>query len=119
MGNGNWGIAELFDGSESCTTGPDEYINRVVKVPGEGIVLDTVCYNLCGLHFRFSNDTAYNYDDSANVDNGSCEYVAATELPNFGDDAGEGASWVCSSTATLKAPTTTSSWKSTTPPGMW
>ena len=92
LGNGNWGIAELFDGSESCTTGPGEYINRVVQVPGESIVLDTVCYNLCeACAPGCTNDTACNYDDSANVDNGSCEYVAATELPNCGDDAGEGA----------------------------
>ncbi|MDC3397103.1 hypothetical protein OAW57_00245 [Flavobacteriales bacterium] len=91
LGNGNWGIAELFDGSESCTTGPGEYINRVVQVPGESIVLDTVCYNLCeACAPGCTNDTACNYDDSANVDNGSCEYVAATELPNCGDDAGEG-----------------------------
>ena len=92
LGNGDWGIAELFDGSESCTTGPGEYINRVVQVPGESIVLDTVCYNLCeACAPGCTNDTACNYDDSANVDNGSCEYVAATELPNCGDDAGEGA----------------------------
>jgi len=92
LGNGNWGIAEVFDGSESCTTGPGEYINRVVQVPGESIVLDTVCYNLCeACAPGCTNDTACNYDDSANVDNGSCEYVAATELPNCGDDAGEGA----------------------------
>ncbi|MGB1364697.1 MAG: hypothetical protein ACPG56_08770, partial [Flavobacteriales bacterium] len=91
LGNGNWGIAEVFDGSESCTTGPGEYINRVVQVPGESIVLDTVCYNLCeACAPGCTNDTACNYDDSANVDNGSCEYVAATELPNCGDDAGEG-----------------------------
>ena len=92
LGNGNWGIAEVFDGSESCTTGPGEYINRVVQVPGESIVLDTVCYNLCeACAPGCTNDTACNYDDSANVDNGSCEYVAATELPNCGDDAGESA----------------------------
>ncbi len=92
LGNGNWGTAEVFDGSESCTTGPGEYINRVVQVPGESIVLDTVCYNLCeACAPGCTNDTACNYDDSANVDNGSCEYVAATELPNCGDDAGEGA----------------------------
>ena len=92
LGNGNWGTAEVFDGSESCTTGPGEYINRVVQVPGESIVLDTVCYNLCeACAPGCTNDTACNYDDSANVDNGTCEYVAATELPNCGDDAGEGA----------------------------
>ena len=92
LGNGNWGIAEVFDGSESCTTGPGEYINRVVQVPGQSIVLDTVCYNLCeACAPGCTNDTACNYDDSANVDNGTCEYVAATELPNCGDDAGEDA----------------------------
>ena len=44
--NADWGLAESFNGSESCTTPPAEFVNRVVTVTGAAM-LDVVCYNSC------------------------------------------------------------------------
>ena len=41
-----WNAQEGFDGSESCTTAPAEYVNRAYEVAGEA-TLDVVCYNSC------------------------------------------------------------------------
>jgi hypothetical protein len=46
IGDCAWGGDEQFDGSESCTTAPAEFVNRVVDVTGPTIV-DMVCYNTC------------------------------------------------------------------------
>ncbi len=46
--DGDWDTAETFDGSESCTTAPGEYVNRLLIVEGsDPIVLDAICYNGC------------------------------------------------------------------------
>ena len=59
-------------------------MNRVVQVPGESIVLETVCYNLCeACNFGCTDGSlnpnggnlACNYSPEANVNDGSCEYV--------------------------------------------
>ena len=41
-----WNAQEGFDGSESCTTAPAEFVNRAYEVAGEA-TLDVVCYNSC------------------------------------------------------------------------
>ena len=46
IGDCAWGGDEQFDGSESCTTDPAEYVNRVVDVTGPTVVA-SVCYNSC------------------------------------------------------------------------
>ena len=46
IGDCAWGGDEQFDGSESCTTAPAEFVNRVVDVSGPTVV-DMVCYNTC------------------------------------------------------------------------
>ncbi len=100
--NADWGLAESFNGSESCTTPPAEFVNRVVTVTGAAM-LDVVCYNSCDAcptsgctdpaFLEFDPyagiddgscgtlvvegclyENATNYDPIANTDNGSCEF---------------------------------------------
>jgi len=83
LGNGDWGVAEVFDGSESCTTPPAEFVNRVILVEGP-TVADTVCYNTCeacpqGVEGCI-DETACNYNPLATEDDGSCLFSDATEF---------------------------------------
>ena len=100
--NADWGLAESFNGSESCTTPPAEFVNRLVTVEG-ATMLDVVCYNSCDAcptsgctdpaFFEFDPyagiddgscgtlvvegclyDNATNYNPIANTDDGSCEF---------------------------------------------
>jgi len=48
LAGGAWGTEEQFDGSESCTMPPGEFVNRIILVEGtDPIVLDPVCFNSC------------------------------------------------------------------------
>ncbi|MGB1363114.1 MAG: hypothetical protein ACPG56_00665 [Flavobacteriales bacterium] len=47
LGNGDWAQAEIFDGSEECTTAPAEFVNRVWDVAEGGTNPGVVCYNSC------------------------------------------------------------------------
>ena len=70
LGNADWGLAEMFDGTESCTTDPAEFVNRVVLVEGATTV-DTVCFNSCEACptdiAGCLDETACNYDESATI----------------------------------------------------
>ncbi|MGB1945112.1 MAG: hypothetical protein ACPHM0_05420, partial [Flavobacteriales bacterium] len=75
LGNADWALSEQFDGSESCTTAPGEYVNRVVEVTGHMIV-DTVCYNQCeDCVYGCMDEAACNYNADAVIDDASCEYI--------------------------------------------
>ena len=73
-----WDISEQFDGSESCTTAPGEYVNRVVNISG-ATTLPVVCWNSCDAcpAEGCTDDTACNYSADAGYDDGSCTYAAA------------------------------------------
>ena len=47
LGNGDWALAEQFDGSEACTLPPGEFVNRVWDVVEGGASPGVVCYNSC------------------------------------------------------------------------
>ncbi|MDG1673819.1 MAG: hypothetical protein P8H88_00075, partial [Flavobacteriales bacterium] len=70
LGNGDFAVAEAFDGTESCTTPPAEFVNRVVNVTGIA-TLDTVCYNSCEPCPQdvegCIDETACNYDEAATI----------------------------------------------------
>ena len=75
LGNADWGLSEQFDGSESCTTAPGEYVNRVVEVTGH-MTVDTVCYNQCeDCVYGCMDEAACNYNADAVIDDASCEYI--------------------------------------------
>ena len=75
IGNADWALAEIFDGSESCTTAPGEYVNRVVEVTGH-MAVDTVCYNQCAdCVYGCMDEAACNYNADAIIDDASCEYI--------------------------------------------
>ena len=75
IGNADWALAEIFDGSESCTTAPGEYVNRVVDVTGH-MTVDTVCYNQCeDCVYGCMDEAACNYNADAVIDDASCEYI--------------------------------------------
>ena len=72
----NGSVDEAFDGSESCTTAPGEYVNRVIEVT-EAVTLPAVCWNLCTVCNAepvpgCTDATACNYDAAATEDDGSC-----------------------------------------------
>ena len=71
--NADWGLAESFNGSESCTTPPAEFVNRVVTVTG-ATMLDAVCYNSCeACPEGGCTDPAFvEYNPYAGFDDGSC-----------------------------------------------
>ena len=71
--NADWGLAETFNGSESCTTPPAEFVNRVVTVSGAAM-LDVVCYNSCDACPEGGcTDPAFvEYDPYVGFDDGSC-----------------------------------------------
>ncbi len=76
LGNGDWALAENFDGTESCTTDPAEFVNRVILVEGPTTV-DAVCYNSCeacvaGEIFGCTDSAANNYNADATSDDNSC-----------------------------------------------
>ncbi len=78
LGNGDWALQENFDGTESCTTDPAEFVNRVVLVEGPTTV-DAVCYNSCeacvpGDILGCTDASANNYNAEATSDDGSCLY---------------------------------------------
>ena len=71
--NADWGLAESFNGSESCTTPPAEFVNRVVTVSGAAM-LDVVCYNSCeACPEGGCTDPAFvEYDPYVGFDDGTC-----------------------------------------------
>ncbi len=76
LGNGDWALAESFDGTESCTTDPADFVNRVILVEGPTSV-DAVCYNSCeacveGEIFGCTDSSANNYNVDATSDDNSC-----------------------------------------------
>ena len=78
LGNGDWGVAEQFDGSEACTTAPAEFVNRVIDVNGP-TTADLVCYNSCeacveGDILGCTDASANNYNADATSDDNSCLY---------------------------------------------
>ena len=74
----NGSVDEAFDGSESCTTAPGEYVNRVIEVT-EVVTLPAVCWDLCTICNAepvpgCTDATACNYDAAATEDDGSCVF---------------------------------------------
>lgn len=52
-----WSTDEQFDGSESCTTAPAQYVNRVTTISG-ATTLPVVCWNSCDICYDINNTTA-------------------------------------------------------------
>ena len=82
--NGWSGLIESFASGMPCTlttTGnPDDFVNRVVNVQFDPIVLTPVCFNSCDLCPGFNDEgctapLAVNYDSLALVDDGSCLFA--------------------------------------------
>ena len=71
-----WDAAESFDGTESCTTDPAEFVNRVVDVTGN-MTLPVVCWNSCEAcpAEGCTDALACNYDEAAGFNDGSCVYA--------------------------------------------
>ena len=74
----DWAASESFDGSESCTTAPGEYVNRVVTVAGAA-VLPAVCWSSCSAcpASGCTTPTACNYTNLAGYDDGSCFFCCS------------------------------------------
>ncbi|MDA0729161.1 MAG: glycogen-binding domain-containing protein, partial [Bacteroidetes bacterium] len=74
VGDGDWSLAETFDGSESCTTAPGGIVNRTIQVLSS-MILDEVCYNSCVACpvVGCMDSSACNFDPLAVQDDGSCE----------------------------------------------
>jgi len=71
-----WNDQEFFDGTESCTTDPAEFVNRVVNISG-ATTLPVVCWNsceACPLVAGCMDSGACNYNADAEVDDASCTY---------------------------------------------
>ena len=80
-----WSDQEYFDGSESCTTDPAEFVNRVANISA-ATTLPVVCWNsceACPLVAGCMDSGACNYNADAEVDDASCTYPAH---PNFDCD---------------------------------
>ena len=73
-----WSAQEMFDGSESCTTAPAEYVNRVLDVAANA-TLDPVCWNSCSACPvpGCTDSTACNFVPAADEEDGSCYYCCA------------------------------------------
>ena len=74
----DWAMSESFDGSESCTTAPGEYVNRVITVSASAS-LPTVCWNSCSEcpQEGCTTESACNYTSLAGYDDGSCYFCCA------------------------------------------
>ena len=71
-----WNDQEYFDGSESCTTDPAEYVNRVANISA-ATTLPVVCWNSCEACPPVAgcmDSGACNYNADAEVDDASCTY---------------------------------------------
>ncbi len=79
-----WSAQEEFDGSESCTTAPAEFVNRVIDVTGN-TALDAVCWNSCSACpiLGCTDATACNFATGADTDDGSCYYCCAALGSDF------------------------------------
>ena len=73
-----WSDQEFFDGTESCTTAPAEFVNRVITVDGN-TTLPVVCWNSCDACpvLGCTDATACNYAPGADTEDGSCYFCCA------------------------------------------
>ena len=77
----------------SCASESGGYWNRDLSVSGD-TVLDTACFGACSDCVPGCMDSnASNYSDSANTDDGSCEYAAVDPDNIFFSEYGEGSSY--------------------------
>ena len=93
--NFNNGGYESSDGLADCAGGI--YGNDRYLTPGNtDMILDTVCFGSCEACPEISSgctdSTATNYNEDANVDDGSCEYEAVEYANLFISEAAEGSS---------------------------
>ncbi len=79
-----WTVDEQFDGSESCTTAPAEFVNRVIDVTGNA-TLPAVCWNSCDACPvpGCTDANACNFMPSADQEDGSCNFCCAALGSNF------------------------------------
>ena len=87
----NGSVDEAFDGSESCTTAPGEYVNRVIEVTAD-VTLPAVCWNLCTVCNPepvpgCTDPAACNYDAAATEDDESCVFGDGPALEFIATDA--------------------------------
>ena len=78
-----WNDQEELAPGTSCTSTIDGYTNRTYAVTGD-VVLDLVCWNSCDLCqgaeevYGCTDSAACNYDWTASVDDGSCDFEACS-----------------------------------------
>ena len=87
--NGWNGLQENWSTDQTCTITtpgtPDDYINRVVNVGFNPLVLPANCFNTCQICDQVSTSgctapLANNYDVNALIDDGSCLFTAHFEV---------------------------------------